>query len=193
MFFSVRGKGKDLRARCKAGAGGRKGSGHGAEHGLPRMSDHGYGGGTGGGDSSSTERSSHTSSTTLLTDPSRNAAGKSGEGTTWRTTPILEALARPAQLSSPSLAARRLTRWKRIASDDMEKCMEEQEESSLPNETRQNTVDEGVEDNTEETAGDSLDSGGPLKDKEKGSEVPPLSDSEEDSTHVLMRPKDAYR
>lgn len=159
------------------------------------MSDHGCGAGTGGGggDSSSTERSSHTSSTTLLTDPVRHTSGRGGEGTSWRTTPILEALARPAQLSSPSLAARRLTRWKRIASDDMEKCMEEQEESSSPNETRQNTVDDGVEADTEETPGDSVDSGGPAKDKEKGSEVPPLSDSEDDSTHVLMRPKEAYR
>ncbi|XP_063862183.1 uncharacterized protein LOC135101822 [Scylla paramamosain] len=157
------------------------------------MSDHGCGGGMGGGDSSSTERSSHTSSTTLLTDPSRQASGKGNEGSTWRTTPILEALARPTQIASPSLAARRLTRWKRIASDDMEKCMEEQEEATSPQESRQNTVEDGGEADTEETPGDSVDSGPAAADKEKGSGVPPLSDSEDDSTRVLMPTKEPYR
>lgn len=158
--------------------------------------------GGGGGDSSSTERSSHTSSTVLLSDAVRRHSGvlsdagrhygRSGtasQGSTWRTTPLLDALARPAQLGSPSLAARRLTRWKRIASDDMEKSMMEEKEdtaSSSQEAPRQSTVEDDDAD-TEETPGGSGEALEPVvAGKEKGSGVPPLSDSEDDSTHVLM-------
>lgn len=169
-------------------------------HHVVVMSDQGGG----GGDSSSTERSSHTSSTVLLPDPVRqhgklsssagvgsvSSQGSLGSSSTWKTTPILEALARPAQLASPSLAARRLTRWKRIASDDMEKCMAEEKEDTAASQPDMTAGESTVEDedvDTEETPGDSADSGlvGGAE-REKGSGVPPLSDSEDDSTRVLM-------
>ena len=71
--------------------------------------------------------------------------------------------------------------------------MEEQEETTSPQESRQNTVDDGGEADTEETPGDSVDSGPAVAVKAKGSGVPPLSDSEDDSTRVLMPIKEPYR
>ncbi|XP_068215725.1 PH and SEC7 domain-containing protein-like [Palaemon carinicauda] len=181
------------------------------------MSDNGYGGTLGGGggggggcgDSSSTERSSHNSSTFLLSDSNRSHARSGVVGpqaptpapqvTSWRTTPILEALTRPAQLRSPTLAARRLTRWKRIASDDMEKVMMEEKDDvggSQPEGGVESNTFDGEDADTEETLGDSTDSGllgGGVPAKDKGSGVPPLSDSEDDSARVLIHPQEAYR
>ncbi|XP_071547112.1 uncharacterized protein [Panulirus ornatus] len=162
--------------------------------------------GGGGGDSSSTERSSHTSSTVLLPEPGKHhgklsssaapagslsSQGSLGSSSTWRTTPILEALARPAQLASPSLAARRLIRWKRIASDDMEKCMTEEKEDATASQPDMTTGESTAEDedvDTEETpGGDSADSGlTGGAEREKGSGVPPLLDSEDGSARVLV-------
>ncbi|XP_066945948.1 potassium channel subfamily T member 2 isoform X16 [Macrobrachium rosenbergii] len=169
----------------------------------------GGGGGGGGGDSSSTERSSHNSSTFLLSDSNRSHARSGIVGppqastqvpqvTSWRTTPILEALTRPAQLRSPTLAARRLTRWKRIASDDMEKVMMEEKDDmggSQPEGVAESSTFDGEDADTEETPGDSTDSGllGGVPAKDRGSGVPPLSDSEDDSARVLIPPQEAYR
>lgn len=149
--------------------------------------------GGGGGDSSSTERSSHTSSTALLTEAVRpnirsRTTSQESQGSSWRTTPILEALTRPAQLGSPSLAARRLTRWKRIASDDMEKCMMEECEDGASSKTdggREATLDDD-DGATDGTPGDSTDSakGGPAKSQ--GSGVPPLSECGGNAAHVLL-------
>lgn len=156
--------------------------------------------GAGGGDSSSTERSSHTSSTALLTEAARpslrsRTTSQESQGSSWRTTPILEALARPAQLGSPSLAARRLTRWKRIASDDMEKCMMEEGEdasASTADGAREAAADD-TDGATDGTPGDSADSAKGGAGKSQGSGVPPLSECGGNAAHVLLPLSEANR
>ncbi|XP_063591264.1 potassium channel subfamily T member 2-like isoform X8 [Penaeus indicus] len=156
--------------------------------------------GGGGGDSSSTERSSHTSSTALLTEAARpslrsRTTSQESQGSSWRTTPILEALARPAQLGSPSLAARRLTRWKRIASDDMDKCMMEEGEdasASTADGAREPAADD-TDGTTDCTPGDSADSAKGGVGKSQGSGVPPLSECGGNAAHVLLPLSEANR
>ncbi|CAL4108265.1 unnamed protein product [Meganyctiphanes norvegica] len=87
---------------------------------------------------SSTDRSSHTSSTALLADVGRQSSSSSQPSNRKSNTPTaLEKLVRPTHLSSPTkLASRRLTRWKRIQSDDLDKSMTEEDEEEEENDEK---------------------------------------------------------